>query len=148
MPPNFSLFRSRSHLLPQARALPNSSLKSSSSRLRAKSPSARRREEDNHHQRSNTSATKLASNTPSTQPVARIPNWANIYKKGERDDGFEEEDEDDEEDRVPPHVWIAKKMARSQISSFSVCEGAGRTLKGRDQRKVRDAVLTRTGFLE
>ncbi|KAK8960636.1 hypothetical protein KSP40_PGU015203 [Platanthera guangdongensis] len=77
-----------------------------------------------------------------------IPNWAKIYKKGEKDDGFEEEDEDEEEDRVPPHVWIAKKMARSQISSFSVCEGAGRTLKGRDQRNVRDEVLTRTGFLE
>ncbi|KAL0928074.1 hypothetical protein M5K25_002311 [Dendrobium thyrsiflorum] len=72
-----------------------------------------------------------------------IPNWSKIFKRSETED----EEEDDEEDRVPPHEWIAKKMERNQIS-FSVCEGEGRTLKGRDQRKVRNAVLTRTGFLE
>ncbi|KAE8646053.1 hypothetical protein Csa_016442 [Cucumis sativus] len=50
--------------------------------------------------------------------------------------------------RVPPHELIAKRLARAQISSFSVFEGAGRTLKGRDLSKVRNAVLTKTGFLE
>ncbi|XP_076954598.1 uncharacterized protein LOC143629127 [Bidens hawaiensis] len=49
---------------------------------------------------------------------------------------------------MPPHEWIAQKLARNQISSFSVCEGAGRTLKGRDLSRVRNAVLTKTGFLE
>ncbi|XP_020685533.1 uncharacterized protein LOC110101813 [Dendrobium catenatum] len=73
-----------------------------------------------------------------------IPNWSKIFKRSETED----EEEDEEEDRVPPHEWIAKKLERNQISSFSVCEGEGRTLKGRDQRKVRNAVLTRTGFLE
>ncbi|KAI0529691.1 hypothetical protein KFK09_002246 [Dendrobium nobile] len=76
-----------------------------------------------------------------------IPNWSKIFKRSETEDE-EDEEEDEEEDRVPPHEWIAKKMERNQISSFSVCEGEGRTLKGRDQRKVRNAVLTRTGFLE
>ncbi|XVF87734.1 hypothetical protein PTKIN_Ptkin18bG0144500 [Pterospermum kingtungense] len=57
-------------------------------------------------------------------------------------------DDDGDEDMVPPHEWLAKKLARSQISSFSVCEGIGRTLKGRDLSKVRNAVLTKTGFLE
>lgn len=49
---------------------------------------------------------------------------------------------------IPPHEWIARRMARSQISSFSVFEGAGRTLKGRDLSRVRNAVLSKTGFLE
>ncbi|KAI0527362.1 hypothetical protein KFK09_002962 [Dendrobium nobile] len=72
-----------------------------------------------------------------------IPNWSNVHTRK-----CEEEEDEEEEDKLPPHEWLARKMARSQISSSSVCEGAGRTLKGRDQRKVRDAVLTRTGFLE
>lgn len=57
-------------------------------------------------------------------------------------------DDGDGDGIVPPHEWIAKKLARSQISSFSVCEGIGRTLKGRDLSKVRNAILTKTGFLE
>ncbi|XP_073107449.1 protein S40-4 isoform X1 [Elaeis guineensis] len=92
-------------------------------------------------------------------PVA-IPDWSKIYKhegsseshgyrfygdeadhnrgkytvaNGEDDD---DDDEDDDDDKVPPHEWLAKKMARSQISSSSVCEGAGRTLKGRDLSKA------------
>ncbi|KAJ8432586.1 hypothetical protein Cgig2_008671 [Carnegiea gigantea] len=64
------------------------------------------------------------------------------------DDGHVEKDDDDDDGMVPPHEYIARKLARSQISSFSVCEGMGRTLKGRDLRKVRNAILTRTGFLE
>ncbi|KAK4851371.1 hypothetical protein QYF36_014569 [Acer negundo] len=63
-------------------------------------------------------------------------------------DSDDDNDDDDDEYKVPPHELIARRLARSQISSFSVVEGAGRTLKGRDLSKVRNAVLTRTGFLE
>ncbi|CAN4102702.1 unnamed protein product [Withania somnifera] len=106
-----------------------------------------------------------------------IPDWSKIYgisrKKAswadeENGDGsecgrgynmirnsmeFDEEDEDDddyddEEEMMPPHEWIAKKLERSKISSFSVCEGVGRTLKGRDLSRVRNAILSKTGFLE
>ncbi|XP_068657571.1 protein S40-4-like [Aristolochia californica] len=102
-----------------------------------------------------------------------IPDWSKIYGKngsdsyltgegswgnpgheygyhddGDVNNGEEEEEEEDDDGRIPPHEWIAKKLARSQISSFSVCEGVGRTLKGRDLSKVRNAILTRTGFLE
>ncbi|XP_038981940.1 46 kDa FK506-binding nuclear protein [Phoenix dactylifera] len=52
------------------------------------------------------------------------------------DDDDDDDDEDDDDDKVPPHEWLAKKMARSQIPSFSMCEGAGRTLKGRDLSKA------------
>ncbi|RZC80407.1 hypothetical protein C5167_042977 [Papaver somniferum] len=89
----------------------------------------------------------------SSAPV-NVPDWSKIYMKNSKGNGFGtvENDEDDGVDangvKVPPHEWIAKKLEKSQISSFSVCEGAGRTLKGRDMSKVRNAVLTRTGFLE
>lgn len=63
-------------------------------------------------------------------------------------DEEEEEEEEEDGDVIPPHEWISRKLARSQISSFSVCEGAGRTLKGRDLSRVRNAVLRKTGFLE
>ncbi|KAL4345495.1 hypothetical protein AHAS_Ahas11G0284100 [Arachis hypogaea] len=84
-----------------------------------------------------------------------IPDWSKIYGK-KKDDGFDDdiddddENEDDDEDGmiIPPHELIARKLARSQISSFSVCEGIGRTLKGRDLSKVRNAILTKTGFIE
>ncbi|CAL5390452.1 unnamed protein product [Camellia sinensis] len=105
----------------------------------------------------------------------KIPDWSKIYGKNLKqifdDDGHEDSggggggssgdrglksswDSDDGDDDdyggtiVPPHEWIARRLARSQITSFSVCEGVGRTLKGRDLSRVRNAVLTRTGFLE
>ncbi|KAK2644496.1 hypothetical protein Ddye_019691 [Dipteronia dyeriana] len=111
----------------------------------------------------------------SSAPV-NIPDWSKIYGNNNKNanflgsssrngswvvdhghchgDGDNDDDDDDdddnnnEDDMVPPHEWLAKKLARSQISSFSVCEGIGRTLKGRDLSKVRNAILTKTGFLE
>lgn len=71
------------------------------------------------------------------------------YGGGDSGEEEEEEEEDDEYDpKLPPHEFIARRLARSQISSFSVFEGVGRTLKGRDLSKVRNAVLSKTGFLE
>ncbi|KDP39140.1 hypothetical protein JCGZ_00897 [Jatropha curcas] len=65
------------------------------------------------------------------------------------DSGDENEDEDNDlYYKLPPHELIARRLARSQISSFSVFEGVGRKLKGRDLSVVRNAVLTKTGFLE
>uniref|UniRef100_A0A7N0U724 Uncharacterized protein n=1 Tax=Kalanchoe fedtschenkoi TaxID=63787 RepID=A0A7N0U724_KALFE len=46
---------------------------------------------------------------------------------------------------LPPHEVVA---ARSQTMTFSVFEGVGRTLKGRDLRRVRNAVFQQTGFLD
>ncbi|XP_058728129.1 protein S40-7-like [Vicia villosa] len=90
----------------------------------------------------------------SSSAPMNIPDWSKVYgKKNCKNGGLHgydnEDDEDDEEgDMVPPHEWIARKLARSQISSFSVCEGMGRTLKGRDLSKVRNAILSKTGFIE
>ncbi|KAL6992790.1 hypothetical protein U1Q18_010905 [Sarracenia purpurea var. burkii] len=86
-----------------------------------------------------------------------IPDWSKIYRNKtkknteHRSSGGINGDGDgdgDDGEIVPPHEYVARKLARSQISSFSVCEGIGRTLKGRDLSKVRNAVLTKTGFLE
>ncbi|KAM1793328.1 hypothetical protein ACFX12_037078 [Malus domestica] len=88
-------------------------------------------------------------------PVA-IPDWSKIYGKSAKigswvhhhddgdvygvngdgnGDGGDNDDGGDDDGMVPPHEWVARKLARSQISSFSVCEGIGRTLKGRDLSK-------------
>ncbi|KAF3642764.1 hypothetical protein FXO37_22381 [Capsicum annuum] len=127
--------------------------------------------------RSNKSSNHEAKITQYSAPV-NIPDWSKIYgtsaKKaswgykengGDGSDGGghnvvrnstvfdedEDEDDDDDEDEdemMPPHEWIAKKLERSKITSFSVCEGVGRTLKGRDLSRVRNAILSKTGFLE
>ncbi|XP_055805250.1 protein S40-7-like [Solanum dulcamara] len=57
-------------------------------------------------------------------------------------------EEDYGDGMVPPHEYIARRVARNQIASFSMMEGVGRTLKGRDMCKLRNAILTKTGFLE
>ncbi|EOA18791.1 hypothetical protein CARUB_v10007405mg [Capsella rubella] len=81
-----------------------------------------------------------------------IPDWSKVYGYPKKSTSSHlhpwATDEDDEGSMVPPHELVAKRLARTQISSFSMCEGIGRTLKGRDLSKTRNAVLTRTGFLE
>ncbi|XP_047071195.1 uncharacterized protein LOC124679497 [Lolium rigidum] len=52
-----------------------------------------------------------------------------------------EQEQEDADGWVPPHVYLARRQARA-----SVVEGVGRTLKGRDASRVRDAVWSRTGF--
>lgn len=120
-------------------------------------------------------AAKMIPRTHSSEPVTQIcqqsapvniPDWSKIYGKklsnkttnkshdgdDENDDfrrkNWESDEDDGDDNMIPPHEWIAKKLATSQISSFSVCEGAGRTLKGRDLKRVRNAILRKTGFLE
>lgn len=86
-------------------------------------------------------------------PMA-VPDWSKILGPERKpftanelvdDDVVQENDEDEE--RLPPHELIAREYARSQITTFSMCEGAGRTLKGRDQSRVRNAILRHTGFI-
>ncbi|PNT65422.1 uncharacterized protein LOC100841480 [Brachypodium distachyon] len=66
---------------------------------------------------------------------ARRGRWAHAVGGGGSDDG---------DAMVPPHEIVARRAA----AHSSVLEGAGRTLKGRDLRRVRNAVLRRTGFLD
>ncbi|KAJ7947813.1 Senescence regulator [Quillaja saponaria] len=88
--------------------------------------------------------------TPASLPV-NIPDWSKIlrneYRENRRRDSIDDDDVDsndgrDREKWVPPHEFLA----RTRIASFSVQEGAGRTLKGRDLSRVRNAIWAKTGF--
>ncbi|XP_062082081.1 protein S40-4-like [Humulus lupulus] len=95
--------------------------------------------------------------TASSLPV-NIPDWSKILRdeyrdnrRGERVDDDDDDDYDldgdcDGDSRVPPHEFLARQMARTRIASFSVHEGIGRTLKGRDLSRVRNAIFEKTGF--
>lgn len=89
---------------------------------------------------------------PASLPV-NVPDWSKIlgneYRQNRRrnhDDECDEDGGDDEEDdeteRVPPHEFLAK----TRMASLSVHEGVGRTLKGRDLSRVRNAIWAKTGF--
>lgn len=89
---------------------------------------------------------------PSSLPV-NVPDWSKILKdeymenrRRESDDDYDEDDGEESGDRIPPHEFLARQMARTRISSFSVHEGIGRTLKGRDLSRVRNAIWQKTGF--
>ncbi|CAN8274249.1 unnamed protein product [Cochlearia groenlandica] len=67
-----------------------------------------------------------------------VPNWSKIYGKktttrnhthSRATRGNDDDDEEEEEDSMvlPPHELIARRLARTQISSFSMCEGIRRT---------------------
>ncbi|KAM0952251.1 putative senescence regulator S40 [Dioscorea sansibarensis] len=76
-----------------------------------------------------------------------VPDWSRVRRVDYDVHGdvvvVEEEEERDEE-WVPPHEYLAREHGRSVATS--VFEGVGRTLKGRDMSRVRDAVWSQTGF--
>ncbi|CAN4121319.1 unnamed protein product [Withania somnifera] len=69
-----------------------------------------------------------------------------MHKKTVRTDELGDVEIDDDE-MLPPHEIVARGSARSPKTTFSMLEGAGRTLKGRDLRRVRNAIFRQTGFL-
>ncbi|XP_073127921.1 protein S40-6-like [Henckelia pumila] len=75
--------------------------------------------------------------------------WKNCHGLvGDAESYYDDDDDDDGNEMVPPHEYLARRLAGTQIASFSMCEGVGGTLKGRDLSKLRNAILTKTGFLE
>ncbi|KAK6120537.1 hypothetical protein DH2020_009776 [Rehmannia glutinosa] len=91
----------------------------------------------------------IPANFHQSAPV-NIP-WPNKFGEKYKNDNslkrFDEMGDGDgvngEEEMVPPHVIVAKSHV-----TFSVFEGVGRTLKGRDLRRVRNAVFQKTGFID
>ncbi|KAI5083044.1 hypothetical protein GOP47_0002787 [Adiantum capillus-veneris] len=80
-----------------------------------------------------------------------VPKWSKMGhndKVGLFDDDDHMGAKDDDDDRLPPHELLARENARSQCTTFSVCEGLGRTLKGRDLSRVRNAVWSQMGFAD
>ncbi|KAM0821425.1 hypothetical protein ACQ4PT_072227 [Festuca glaucescens] len=72
-----------------------------------------------------------------------VPSWPSRFAELEPAEPAApcEQEREDADGWVPPHVYLARRQARA-----SVVEGVGRTLKGRDASRVRDAVWSRTGF--
>ncbi|KAG2317828.1 hypothetical protein Bca52824_020950 [Brassica carinata] len=88
---------------------------------------------------------------PQSAPVQVPSAMVNRHKKEFKlTDVVDDDDEEDEEEgeMLPPHEIVARSLAQSSYLSCSVLEGAGRTLKGRDLRQVRNAVFRRTGFID
>ncbi|KAK4753783.1 hypothetical protein SAY87_001887 [Trapa incisa] len=90
--------------------------------------------------------------TAASLPV-NIPDWSKILRGEYRDSrrrGSLDDDSDGGDEaygvgegmRVPPH----ELMARTRMASLSVHEGRGRTLKGRDLSRVRNAIWEKMGF--
>lgn len=91
----------------------------------------------------------------SSAPV-NIPDWSQMLWEEKRNENFwsrshglvDDDSSDDDEgwdcerNMIPPHELIARQLARTEMTSFSVNEGVGRTLKG------RNAVWTITGFID
>ena len=93
-------------------------------------------------------APHVARSLPVNVPAARLQKPPNVMGGKTLRFPLSSLDEDDEE-MLPPHEMVAHARAReSPMTTFSVLEGAGRTLKGRDLRQVRNAVWRKTGFLD
>lgn len=80
-----------------------------------------------------------------TSAPVNVPDWSKIYRVNsveslhDSDDGVDDHDSE----MVPPHEYLARSR---NSNAHSVFEGIGRTLKGRDLSRVRDAVWSQTGF--
>ncbi|KAI3822596.1 hypothetical protein L1987_10190 [Smallanthus sonchifolius] len=84
-----------------------------------------------------------------TVPVAgkslpvNIPEWSKILRDSDTLRSSNGDDVDGGDDEwLPPHEYLA----RIRSASLSVHEGVGRTLKGRDLRRLRNAIWKQTGF--
>ncbi|KAK8947859.1 hypothetical protein KSP40_PGU000211 [Platanthera guangdongensis] len=71
-----------------------------------------------------------------------IPAWSKMLRGGRSCQALDEEEDEDEGGFLPPHEVVRRRRAES----FSMVEGIGRTLKGRDISRVRNAVWAQTGF--
>ncbi|RAL46082.1 unnamed protein product [Cuscuta campestris] len=110
---------------------------------------------ENHRKAGNSRVSRRQSSVAAREAATgslpvNVPDWSKILKDEYRENRRSESDEDGEDegrgDRIPPHELVAQQMARARIASFSVHEGVGRTLKGRDLSRVRNAIWKRTGF--
>lgn len=81
-----------------------------------------------------------------TSAPVNVPDWSKIYRVNSVESLHDSDDggvDDHDSEMVPPHEYIARSR---NSNAHSVFEGVGRTLKGRDLSRVRDAVWSQTGF--
>ncbi|XP_057513158.1 protein S40-7-like [Actinidia eriantha] len=105
----------------------------SSSRLFPAIPNPPLQEREREHSQS-VPARKFHQSAPISVPV--VPRKVRNGELADVDDGDE---------MLPPHEIVSRGSAILPKTTFSVLEGVGRTLKGRDLRQVRNAVWRKTG---
>lgn len=93
-------------------------------------------------------AEKYLQSAPVNVPVLMARRQREFVEVEDENVDVEDEKDFDGEEMLPPHEIVARRLSRSQSVACSVLEGAGRTLKGRDLRQVRNAVWRQTGFLD
>lgn len=96
--------------------------------------------------RSKKAARKSESAAAAGSLPVNVPDWSKILRAEYRRRGADQDGEGEEREAagtVPPHEYLARTRI---ASSFSVHEGIGRTLKGRDLSRVRNAIWEKTGF--
>ncbi|XP_020221544.1 uncharacterized protein LOC109804167 [Cajanus cajan] len=86
-------------------------------------------------------ATTARGRHVATSAPVKVPDWSKILRVDSVESLNDEEEEESE--MVPPHEYLARSQ---KLVANSVFEGVGRTLKGRDMSRVRDAVWNQTGF--
>ncbi|XP_015620561.1 protein S40-7 isoform X1 [Oryza sativa Japonica Group] len=93
-------------------------------------------------------AAALAPHIPQSAPVnVPVAQFRRLSVEALMDKA--EDDDDDDEEMLPPHEMVARARARdSPMTTFSVLEGAGRTLKGRDLRQCSHGVWQLSEELE
>ncbi|GAU22379.1 hypothetical protein TSUD_107080 [Trifolium subterraneum] len=76
------------------------------------------------------------------------PEMAKLAREYEEEDARALVEEEEFKNTMPPHEYLSRQLEFSPMLSCSLFEGVGRTLKGRDLRQVRNAVLSQTGFFD
>ncbi|XP_010546875.1 PREDICTED: uncharacterized protein LOC104818811 [Tarenaya hassleriana] len=81
-----------------------------------------------------------------TSAPVNVPDWSKIYRVNSVESIHESEDEEDS-GMVPPHEYQVRRSRKiGGGGGASLFQGVGRTLKGRELRRVRDAIWSQTGF--
>ncbi|KAF8110448.1 hypothetical protein N665_0083s0015 [Sinapis alba] len=91
---------------------------------------------------------KYPQSAPVQVPLVSSAMMNRHKKEFKLTDVVDEDEEEEVGEMLPPHEIVARSLAQSSYLSCSVLEGAGRTLKGRDLRQVRNAVFRKTGFID
>ncbi|KAJ8563462.1 hypothetical protein K7X08_031914 [Anisodus acutangulus] len=68
-----------------------------------------------------------------------------VGRRGRHFDDVDDDVDGGDQMLLPPHEFVASRQ--TPVLASSVVEGAGRKLKGRDLRQVRNAIWQKTGFL-
>ncbi|XP_061376278.1 protein S40-7-like [Gastrolobium bilobum] len=93
------------------------------------------------------SSVKFHQSAPVNVPISSPAMLKASRRRRDADIDDDSEEAAEDEEMLPPHEIVERNSAQSPMLAYSVLEGVGRTLKGRDLRQVRNAVWRQTGFL-